>query len=160
MATQLEREQYRSVMGHVARGVAVITGASDGRIGGLTTTDLSSLSIDPILLIATFDNDSRTLEIVRDTGRFGVNVLAADQEALARVFATKLPGAEKFEGVGHALEDGVPILSGVLAWLVCDVESFAPGGDHTIAIGAVTATHQASEGEPLIWYRGGFRALD
>jgi 3-hydroxy-9,10-secoandrosta-1,3,5(10)-triene-9,17-dione monooxygenase reductase component len=159
VATQLERERYRSVMGHVARGVAVITAAGDGRIGGLTTTDLSSLSIDPILLLASFDNDSRTLAIVRETQRFGVNVLASDQEALARVFATKLPGAEKYDGVGYELEDGVPVLHGALAWLACDLHELVPGGDHTIGIGAVTAMHQG-EGEPLIWYRGGFRELD
>ena len=159
MATQLERERYRSVMGHVARGVAVITAAGDGRIGGLTTTDLSSLSIDPILLLASFDNDSRTLELVRETERFGVNVLGSDQEALARVFATKLPGVEKFEGVGYELEDGVPVLHGALAWLACNLHQLVPGGDHTVAIGAVTTMHQG-EGEPLIWYRGGFRELD
>jgi 3-hydroxy-9,10-secoandrosta-1,3,5(10)-triene-9,17-dione monooxygenase reductase component len=160
VATPLERERYRAVMGHVARGVAVVTAADAGRIGGMTTTDLSSLSIDPILLLVSFDNDSRTLEIVRDTQRFGVNVLGADQEALARVFATKLPGAEKFEGVGHELEDGVPVLHGSLAWLACDLHDLVPGGDHTIGIGAVTAMHQGTEGEPLIWYRGGFRSLD
>lgn len=159
MATELERQQYRSVMGQVARGVAVITAAGDDRIGGMTTTDLASLSIDPILLLVSFDNDSRTLEIVRETGRFGVNVLAADQEPLARVFATKLPGEEKFGGIGYAMEDGVPILHGALAWLVCDLQELLPGGDHTIGIGAVSATRQA-EGEPLVWYRGGFRGLD
>jgi len=159
VATELERQQYRSVMGQVARGVAVITAAGDERIGGMTTTDLASLSIDPILLLVSFDNDSRTLEIVRETGRFGVNVLAADQEPLARVFATKLGGEEKFDGIGYAMEDGVPILHGALAWLICDLQELLHGGDHMIGIGAVTATHQA-EGEPLVWYRGGFRGLD
>ena len=65
----------------------------------MTTNAVTSLSLDPLLLLVCFANDARTLPVVREAGRFGVNVLAAGQEELARRFAGKLPEAEKFEGV-------------------------------------------------------------
>ena len=89
--------------------------------------------------------------------RFGVNVLAAGQEELARLFASKLPEAEKFAGVQHSVHDGIPVIDGALAWVGCTLQELIPGGDHTIGIGAVTAAEAAPGGEPLIWYRGEYR---
>jgi len=99
---------------------------------------------------------ARTLRVVRDTGRFGVNVLAAGQEELARLFASKVPEPEKFAGVQHAVHDGIPVIEGTLAWVGCTLEQLIPGGDHTIGIGAVTAAEKATESPPLIWYRGAY----
>ena len=73
----------------------------------------------------------------RETERFGVNVLAAGQEDLARLFASKAPEAEKFAGVQHTVHDGIPVIEGALAWVGCTLERLVPGGDHTIGIGAV-----------------------
>jgi 3-hydroxy-9,10-secoandrosta-1,3,5(10)-triene-9,17-dione monooxygenase reductase component len=159
VATELEREQFRSVMGHFATGVTVITGHGPDGPAGMTTSAIASLSLDPILVIVCFDNTSRTLPVVREAGRFGLNVLRAEQEPLARVFASKVDLNEKFRGVGWQLEDAVPILDRVLAWLACEVRELVPGGDHTIAIGSVLGMYHA-EGEPLVWYRGGYRGLD
>jgi 3-hydroxy-9,10-secoandrosta-1,3,5(10)-triene-9,17-dione monooxygenase reductase component len=159
VATEVLRQQFRSVIGHFATGVAVITGSGADGPAGMTTNAVASLSLDPLLVLVCFEQSSRTLEAVRATGRFGVNVLESAQEPIARVFATKLPAREKFEGVGYALENEVPILDGALAWLACDLETLVPGGDHAIAIGTVQAMHQG-EGEPLVFYRGGYRELD
>ena len=94
---------------------------------------------------------------MREQRRFGVNVLAAGQEELARLFASKAPEAEKFAGVQHTVHDGIPVIEGTLAWVGCTLEQLIPGGDHTIGIGAVTAAETPTEGEPLIWYRGEYR---
>jgi len=158
VATELDRQTYRAVIGHFPTGVAVITGAGPGGPAGMTANALCSLSLEPLLLLVCFDNDARTLPVVRESGRFGVNLLAAGQEALSGVFASKTPEAEKFDGVGYALERGVPVLDGALAWLACDLGELIPGGDHTIGIGRVVAMHHR-EGEPLVWYRGGYRSL-
>ena len=74
------------------------------------------------------------------------------------MFASKVPEEEKLESVGHTYVDGVPIIDGALAWAVCDLRDLIAGGDHTIAIGKVVAMGRG-EGEPLIWYRGGYRML-
>ncbi|HWF72691.1 MAG TPA: flavin reductase family protein [Solirubrobacteraceae bacterium] len=151
-------ELFREVFGHFATGVAVITSAGPTGAGGMTANALCSLSLDPPLALVCFQEDARTLPIVREARRFGVNILGADQEHLAGVFASKVPEGEKLESVGHTFVEGVPIISDALAWAVCDLRDLVAGGDHIIAIGEVIAMGQG-EGEPLIWYRGGYRTL-
>jgi flavin reductase (DIM6/NTAB) family NADH-FMN oxidoreductase RutF len=153
-----DTELFREVFGHFATGVAVITGAAPTGAGGMTANALCSLSLDPPLALVCFQEDARTLPIVRDARRFGVNVLGSHQEHLAGVFASKVPEDEKLESVEHAFIEGVPIIAGALAWAVCDLRDLVAGGDHTIAIGAVIAMGHG-EGKPLIWYRGGYRTL-
>jgi 3-hydroxy-9,10-secoandrosta-1,3,5(10)-triene-9,17-dione monooxygenase reductase component len=150
-------EQFRSVMGHFATGVTVVTAATaDGPVG-MTANAVASLSLQPVLLLVAFDNESRTLAVVRETGRFGVNVLAAGQAELARMFASKTPEHEKFAGVSHTVAHGIPVLEGALAWVGCRLERLIPAGDHTIGIGGVEAA-EAGAGDPLIWYRGRYRS--
>jgi 3-hydroxy-9,10-secoandrosta-1,3,5(10)-triene-9,17-dione monooxygenase reductase component len=76
---------------------------------------------------------------------------------MAGVFASKLPEAEKLDAVEHHLQDGLPIIEGILAWATCELRELIPGGDHTIAIGEVTAMG-LGRGEPLVWYGGRYHA--
>ena len=76
---------------------------------------------------------------MRETGRFGVNVLAAGQEDLARLFASKRPSGRSSPAIPHTVHDGIPVIEGALAWVGCRLERLIPGGDHTIGIGAVEA---------------------
>ena len=122
----------------------------------MTANAVSSLSLDPLLLLVCFDREARTLPIVRETRRFGVNVLATDGADLARRFASKHEG--KFDEVLHEIREGVPVLGGAIAWVACDLAELLPGGDHVIGIGAVTAASER-DGDPLLWYRGGYAAL-
>jgi len=150
-------ELFREVFGRFATGVAVITSAGPAGAGGMTANALCSLSLDPLLALVCFENGARTLPIVREAGRFAVNVLASHQEDLAGVFASKLPEAEKLEGVAHRLECGVPIIEGSLAWAACELRELIAGGDHTIGIGEVIALGLGG-GEPLLWYGGRYHA--
>jgi flavin reductase (DIM6/NTAB) family NADH-FMN oxidoreductase RutF len=151
-------ELFREVFGRFATGVAVITSAGSTGAGGMTANALCSLSLDPLLALVCFENRARTLPIVRETRRFAVNLLAADQRELARVFASKVPEAEKLDGVDHRLVDGVPVLDGVVAWATCELRELIAGGDHTIAIGGVSDLGLGS-GEPLLWYAGRYHTL-
>jgi flavin reductase (DIM6/NTAB) family NADH-FMN oxidoreductase RutF len=150
-------ERFRAVMGHFATGVTVVTVTSQDGPVGMTANAVCSLSLDPLLLLVCFDNEARTLPVVRETGRFGVNVLASGQEDLARLFASKRPEREKFGGVAHTVHDGIPVIEGVLAWVGCRLERLIPGGDHTIGIGAVEGV-EAGHGEPLLYFRGRYHA--
>ena len=141
---------FRRVMGHFATGVTVIT--APGPVG-MTANAVASLSLDPMLMLVCFDNNARTLPVVRETRRFGVNVLARGQEDIARRFAGKEEG--KFDDVPHLEHDALPMLDGALAWVCCTLHELVPGGDHVIGIGAVTAA-KAGTGEPLVWYRGAY----
>ena len=148
--------RYRQVIGHFATGVAIVTCYGDDGPTGLTTNAITSVSLEPLLLLVCFDNGSRTLPAVRDAGRFAVNMLRAGQEDLARVFASKRVGRKKFEAVTHAEAHGVPVLDGALAWLACDLTALHPAGDHTIGIGEITHMGADPDGEPLVWFRGAY----
>ena len=143
------------MIGHFATGVAIVTCQGEDGPAGLTTNAVTSLSLDPLLLLVCFDNASRTLPAVRSARRFAVNVLRDSQQELAAVFASKRVAREKFESVTHTVAHGVPVLDDALAWVACDLVELLPGGDHTIGIGAVI-DGAAFEGEPLIFFRGGY----
>jgi flavin reductase (DIM6/NTAB) family NADH-FMN oxidoreductase RutF len=153
MPSTADAELFREVFGRFATGVAVITSAGPAGEGGMTANALCSLSLEPLLALVCFENQARTLPIVRDARRFGVNILSHGQQELARVFASKLPEAEKLEGVEHRLEQGVPVIEGALAWAVCELRELIAGGDHTIAIGEVSSMG-LGDGNPLLWYAG------
>jgi flavin reductase (DIM6/NTAB) family NADH-FMN oxidoreductase RutF len=151
-------QRFRAVMGHFTTGVTVVTANSPSGPVGMTANAVCSLSLEPLLLLVCFANGARTLKIVRETGRFGVNVLASGQEELAQLFASKAPEKTKFAGVQHTVHDGIPVIEGTLAWVGCTLQEWIAGGDHTIGIGSVTAAEAAPEGgEPLVWYRGEYR---
>jgi flavin reductase (DIM6/NTAB) family NADH-FMN oxidoreductase RutF len=155
----VEPDRFRAVMGHFATGVAVVTVDTPDGPQGMTANAVASLSLDPVLVLVCFDNGARTLAEVERTRRFGVNVLAAGQEHLARRFASK--EGSKFADVPHSVHDGIPVLDGTLAWVGCELDRLVPGGDHTIGIGAVHAAELGAEGiEPLVWFRGGYGTLE
>jgi flavin reductase (DIM6/NTAB) family NADH-FMN oxidoreductase RutF len=154
----IDANGYRDVIGHFATGVAIVTCQGEDGPAGLTTNAVTSLSLDPLLLVVCFDNGSRTLPAVRSAKRFAVNVLRAGQEDLAAVFASKRVGREKFESVTHTVAHGVPVLDNALAWVACELVELLPGGDHTIGIGSVIAG-AATEGEPLVFYGGRYVKL-
>jgi 3-hydroxy-9,10-secoandrosta-1,3,5(10)-triene-9,17-dione monooxygenase reductase component len=151
--TEPDPELFREVFGRFATGVAVVTSAAAAASGGMTANALCSLSLEPLLALVCFENNARTLPIVRESGRFGVNVLGAHQEDIARVFASKLPESEKLEVVRHRYHAGVPIIDGALSWVACTLRELIAGGDHTIAIGEVVAMG-LGEGDALLWYEG------
>ncbi len=139
--------------------VTIITATGEGGPAGATANAVTSLSLDPPLMLACLDQGSRTLEIVRASGAFGVNVLGSAQEALARGFASKAPHTEKFREVAYSEREGVPILDGAVAWVACRLRELYPGGDHEIAVGDVLAVG-ANGGDPLIFFGGAYRPLD
>jgi 3-hydroxy-9,10-secoandrosta-1,3,5(10)-triene-9,17-dione monooxygenase reductase component len=151
----IDPRRFRDVVGQFPTGVTVVTAPGPA---GLTTNAFCSVSLDPPLVLVCFDNGSRTLTAVRESGRYAVNVLRAGQDDLAAVFASKRVSAEKFAAVAHASPNGVPVLDNALAWLVCKDVRLVDGGDHTIGIGEVCAL-DASDGEPLVFFRGSYRAL-
>jgi flavin reductase (DIM6/NTAB) family NADH-FMN oxidoreductase RutF len=154
----VEPDRFRTVMGHFATGVAVVTVDAPGGPQGMTANAVASLSLDPVLVLVCFDNGARTLPVIQRAGRFGVNVLASDQEHLARRFASK--DDAKFAEVAHSVHDGIPVLDGAVAWVGCVLDRLVPGGDHTIGIGSVHAAELGAPGsEPLIWLRGAYGAL-
>jgi flavin reductase (DIM6/NTAB) family NADH-FMN oxidoreductase RutF len=136
--------------------VTIVTTSGPDGPAGLTTNAVTSLSLEPLLLLVCFELRSRTLAVVRESRRFAINILPAGESELAAVFASKRVAREKFESVTHAESHGVPVLDAALAWLVCDLRELHPGGDHVIGIGEVIGMSVGDERPPLVWYRGGY----
>ncbi len=139
--------------------VTVVTAAGSEGPAGATANAVTSLSLDPPLMLACLDCGSRTLDVLRAGGAFGVSVLAGDQEAIARGFASKAPHTEKFRDAGWSERSGVPILDGAVAWVACALRELHPGGDHEVAIGEVLEAG-GEGGDPLVFFAGGYRPLD
>lgn len=159
--TEVSAAEFRHAMGHFATGVTVITSlGADGRPVGTTASAVTSLSLDPPLVLACFDLGSLTLRAIGEHGAFVVNVLAAAPRHLSANFARRGLAAA-WDGVRHRHGlTGSPRLEDVLAVMECTVEHRLPGGDHEIVIGRVrhveTSTGPAA---PLVYFRGGYTSL-
>lgn len=145
-------------MGLLPTGVTVVTARVPRGRSGATASAVGSLSLDPMLILACLDRGSRTLRSVQEAGRFGVDVLGAGQEEVARQFSTKAEEADKWEGIETSDRDGIPVIPGSVLWLGCELQDVLMGGDHVILTGAVFDL-EANGGEPLIHHRGEYRAL-
>lgn len=140
-------------------GVTVVTAMGPSGPSGMTANAVTSLSIDPPMMLACLDQGSRTLTSVRAADTFAINVLAGGQEELAHRFATKDPEPTKWKGVEWEERDGVPHLQGSLIWIRCRLHDLLDGGDHAIVTGAVLGLDSV-DGEPLIFHLGVYRGLE
>ena len=150
---------YRDAIGHFPTGVTVVTATGPDGPAGMTTNAVTSVSLDPLLLLVCFESRSRTLEVVRASRRFAVNVLRAGDEDLAAVFASKRVPAEKFADVTHTESHGVPVLDCALTWIACELRELRPAGDHEIGIGDVLGTGVGQSGDPLVFFRGAYTTI-
>jgi flavin reductase (DIM6/NTAB) family NADH-FMN oxidoreductase RutF len=150
--------ELRRVMGCFATGVTVITTRDqNGRPYGLTANAVTSLSLEPPLLLICVDRRAETFPHFFDSKTFVLNILAEHQEEISRRFAKT--GGEKFADlpyrIGHL---DTPILDGTLGHVECRIIETLEGGDHVIHIGEVQHA-EARDGRPLLFYRGKYRAL-
>ena len=125
-AGEIDSARFRDVCGHFATGVCVITSFGPDGPSGLTANAVTSLSLDPPLMIVCFDRTARTLGAVERSGLFGIHFLAHDQEELAARFASKEPEDAKFAGLRWAERSGVPAIDGALALIVCRLRELLP----------------------------------
>ncbi len=145
-------------MASLPTGVTIVAASGADGPAGATANAVSSLSIEPMLMLACLDRGSRTLLAVQAADRFAVNVLHAGQEQTARAFATKAPVPEKWVGVAWSERDGVPAIDDALAWISCDLRDVIAAGDHVIVTGEVRDL-ETSGGDPLVFYGGEYRPL-
>jgi flavin reductase (DIM6/NTAB) family NADH-FMN oxidoreductase RutF len=151
-------DDFRRVLGHFATGVTVITTRdADAHPVGLTASAFSSVSLEPPLVLVCVDHKSQTYPALRDGGRFAVNILREDNEAISRRFAsTRL---DKFDGVPFRPGTlDLPLIEGALAHIECRTVGAHVEGDHTIFVGRVESA-SAGEGEPLLYFRGRYHRL-
>jgi flavin reductase ActVB len=154
----LDAARFRHTMSQLPTGVAIVTArVSRGRALGITASSLTSLSLEPPMLLVCIGRDAEIHDALLEAERFGVNVLAAGQQDLARRFADR--ERQRLEDGEYALSPGgVPLLPGSLARIECRRRSKLEGGDHTIVTGVLEWSDTA-EGRPLCYFRGGYAEL-
>ncbi len=145
-------------MARLPTGVTVVSAGGPDGPAGATANAVCSLSIEPTLMLACLDRGSRTLLAVQAANHFGVSVLHAGQEPIARTFATKAPVADKWDGVGWSKRNGIPAIDDALAWIACDLRDVIAAGDHVIVTGEVRDL-ESGEGDPLVFSGGEYRPL-
>lgn len=157
LAEQYE-QHFRTVLGHFATGVAVVTAIDRGTPVGLTIQSFCSLSLDPPLILLCPALSSTSWPRVARVGSLCVNLLADGQEDLARQFARS--GTDKYAGArwSPSADTGSPMLDGALAWIDCRIVRSHPAGDHLIVVCLVLDLAARTDLQPLIFYRSGFRA--
>jgi len=155
---QMTPKEFRNIIGHFASGVTVITALHDGQAFGATASAVSSLSLEPPMVLICLNKTSTTGQAVAGSQRFAVNILGEDQADEAMRFATK-KAADKFKGVPVVNgEWGEPLLGDALAILECRVVEEVTGGTHSVFLAEVDRA-SARTGTPLAYFRGQFGRL-
>ena len=156
-SSELESEVFRRVMGHFVTGVTVVTALDGERPYGITVNALSSVSLEPALVMVALDRRRFLTPIVRASGRYGVNILSEKQQALSDCFAGAPVKPDRAAFCGAAWRPGstgLPLLDGAIATLECTVVETFSVGDHDLFIGRVdTLANDPRHPRPLLYYR-------
>ncbi len=158
----LNLDDFKGAMGSWAAGVTVVTTELNGKVYGLTVSSFSSLSVEPVLVLACIMNSNNLAEMVKDSQKFGISILAEGQDDISNFFSKS--GREPVESYTdfptETWATGSPLVSGAIAHVDCEVHELLPGGDHTILVGKVVAARYEPEKMPLIYFRRGYRPLN
>lgn len=151
---------FRQALGHFASGLTVITSSLEQTSVGFTCQSFYSVSMAPPLVSFSVMAGSASYPLIREAGRFAVNILSAEQAPIANQFARR--GADKWQGVAAQRSPlGNPLIAGSLHWLDCHIVAEHLAGDHLIVIGEVNALGQPVEsGEPLLYFKGEYGQFD
>jgi 3-hydroxy-9,10-secoandrosta-1,3,5(10)-triene-9,17-dione monooxygenase reductase component len=150
----IEPDHFRRVLGHLPTGVTVLTAfGPDGPVG-MAANSVTSVSLDPPLVLVCPAKSSATWPVIRGTGRFCINVMAGHHEGTARRFAAL--DVDRFEGMAMHERQAGPALDDAVAWIDVSLDAEHDAGDHTIAVCRVLSLEAGADTElpPLVFFRG------
>ncbi len=154
--------EFRLACGQFATGVTVITAErSPGRVHGMTANSITSVSLEPTLLLICVDQRAHLLPMLKKQERFGVNILKDNQLAISKYFAQTEENSETEANLGihyRWTPSGIPLLEHALVHIPCKVSTSYLVGDHTIFIGQAETT-EIFDGDPLLYFRGVYRRI-
>ena len=159
---------YREVLTRFATGVTVVTTVEESADGplpwGTTVNSFTGISLDPPLVLVSIGRERSIRPIIERTGRFGVNILGEDSQALSDCFAgapSPLPRSAFCNAPYSLGEAGLPVLDAAVAYLACEVQNVLEAGDHTIYLGKVVETGCRDEvGWPLLYFRRRYLSIE
>lgn len=158
---QLTQQLFRTVTGHFATGVTVVTTALEGRLHGITVSAFCPLSLEPLLVLVCIDQAAHSRHLIAESSIFAVNILTWQQQFLADRFAGRGPLVNTaFDGVPYTTAStGAPILKGVLAWADCRVTHTELLGDHVLFVGQAVDAGVERTQDPLLYFQSRFTHL-
>ena len=146
---------YRTVLGHFATGIALVTAIDNGEPVGMACNSFTSVSLEPPLVLFCAAKSSTTWPRIQAAGKWAANFVEEDGEEAVRLFAQK--GADRFAHLRYRPgASGSPIVDDALAFVDCETVAEHDAGDHIIVVGRVLGLGYAPEGKPLLFYRGGY----
>jgi 3-hydroxy-9,10-secoandrosta-1,3,5(10)-triene-9,17-dione monooxygenase reductase component len=146
---------YRTVLGHFATGVVIVTAFDGDEPVGMACNSFTSVSLEPPLVLFCAAKSSTTWPRIQGAAKWAANILDDDGEEICRLFAQK--GADRFARIAYTPgRTGSPILEDALAYVDCETLVEHDAGDHVIVVGSVVELGYQHEGTPLLFYRGGY----
>ena len=152
LGPSINPEYFRQVLGHLPTGVTVVTARTDDGPVGMAVNSVTSVSLDPPLVLLCAAKSSTTWPLMRAAGRLCVNVMASHHEDLCRQFALK--GAQRFAGIAWTERPAGPGLDDAIAWIDCEIRDEHDAGDHWIVVATVLELEAAKEATPLVFFSG------
>ncbi len=150
---------YRDAWSRFATGVTVITTVEPGgQVHGMTASSVTSVSLDPPLVLVVIGEERQSHGLIESTGRFGISILDSAQTDIAKHFATPPEVRGKIDSKHIVTIDNTPVIANAIAAMNCRVSAAHKAGDHTVFIGKVEAI-SVGKGDPLVWFQrqfGGF----
>lgn len=160
MTDPVDQGTFRQVMGRFVTGVAVMTARDEqGRPHGMTANAVTSVSLDPLLVLVCVDRAATMAQVVQVGSGFALSFLAGDQAAVSERFAdpARPYGEQEFDGLAvHEDVTGAPLLDDALGWLDCDLHEVLDGGDHLIALGRVRSARAGDADDALLYTPSGY----
>ncbi|MBP7705024.1 MAG: flavin reductase family protein [Caulobacter sp.] len=148
----------RDAFGCFTTGVTVVTTLMGETRTGFTANSFTSVSLEPPLALISIGHNASCLPALESSGKFVVNVLHVDQEAVARQFTRK--EGDRFEGLEtETWRTGVPVLAGCMANFECETHHSFDAGDHRVFVGRILRVSHDANHEPLVFLRGGYRRV-
>jgi flavin reductase (DIM6/NTAB) family NADH-FMN oxidoreductase RutF len=150
---------FRKTMGLFATGVTVMAAEVNGKIYGMTANSVTSVSLEPLLLLVCVHKDGQIMEFLHNSRGFSINILNEDQADLSRFFANMWTEPERPEFKFKPWVGG-PRLENAIGSIACRTREHFEGGDHWIVMGEVIDLYrQENPADPLLFYRGQYRRI-
>jgi 3-hydroxy-9,10-secoandrosta-1,3,5(10)-triene-9,17-dione monooxygenase reductase component len=155
---QVSEQDFKSAMRCLVTSVTVLSTANiQGELFGLTVNSFASVSLNPPLVLFCITYKSSSLQAIRSSGTFAINILNHSQESISRHFASS--GQEKFAIINYEIGSisGAPLISDANCWIECSLEKEYEGGDHAIILGRVKKVTVNNDSRPLAYYNGNYQ---
>lgn len=153
----MDTRLFRKAMGKFATGITVVLTNDQNDINGITVNAFMSLSLDPMLIAISLDQNASIYPSLQHTNRFGISILEETQKDISMIFAKQKEMSQ--EDVVVLEMAGAPVIHGAVAQLACEKESEVRAGDHIIFIAKVVGI-DVNDKEPLVYFNGEYQTIN